>query len=259
MAKKPKTMIQSLDRAIAVLEVVALAETSMRNTDIAAAIGVDPHTTHNIVRSLFAHGYLAQDENSRYLLGSSCLKLQNHIHGRYDQLALAAREPIRELVQLNGDTTFLGVEYHGSLYCVITMHQGILSFDEKQSWLDCLHATSAGRIIIAEKGMEWFEKLARVRTFDKFTPATITTVEEMRSAVEKVLRDDYALVINEHLPNLASIAIPVRSSNRRFIATLAQSFPDVYLETGRLQIDTRLQMLQDCAAKIACNLEKLEK
>jgi len=70
-----KTLIQSLDRALDILEIVRDGAGSLRSSDIAERAGLGVATAHNIIRSLYQRGYLAQDENSRYLLGPECFRL----------------------------------------------------------------------------------------------------------------------------------------------------------------------------------------
>jgi len=252
------TLIQSIDRALKILELVSESETPVRNVDLAARMELDSHTTHNIVRSLYAHGYLRQDENSRYVLGPACLALQNRMFPPYHDLVAAAKEPIRELFRKNGDTTFLGAESHGMQLCLILVESmGRWFFQEKQDWLHLLHATAAGKIIIAEKGIDWFRRIAEVEKLEKCTEFTVVTVEGMAAEIAKVKRDGYALAVNEHLRNVASIGVAVRGGKGELLGALVQSFPDLYLENGRIDPAGRAAELQACATQITENFQKL--
>ena len=73
--EKKKSLIQSLDRALDILELVRDSAGAVRSSDIAEKVGLGVATAHNIIRSLYQRGYLAQDDNSRYLLGPECFKL----------------------------------------------------------------------------------------------------------------------------------------------------------------------------------------
>lgn len=252
------TLIQSIDRALKILELVSESETPVRNVDLAARMGLDSHTTHNIVRSLYAHGYLRQDENSRYLLGPACLDLQNRIADPYYDLTVAAKKPIQELFGKNGDTTCLSAEYCGALLCLILVQpMGRWFFQERQDWLHLLHATAAGKIVIAEKGLDWFRRIAEVENLEKCTEFTVVTVEGMAAEVAKVKRDGYALAVNEHLKNVASIAVAVRGGKGELLGALVQSFPDHYLENGRVDPAERSAELQACTDRITENYRKL--
>ena len=70
-------MIQSIDRAAKIL---ALLQGSRRMgiTELAAALDLPPSTVHGIVKSLQAHGLVAQQPSgNRYVLGPALLKLSS--------------------------------------------------------------------------------------------------------------------------------------------------------------------------------------
>ena len=151
-----KSLIQSVDRALDILEVVRDSAAPVRSTDIAAKVNLGLPTAHNIIRSLYARGYLAQDENNRYLPGPACLKMGGAAGGAFDGLKRAVAGAVKALAEETGDTAFFGAEYFGSLYCVaIQVGGGQLVVSARQDWLERLHCTAAGKIIIAEKGAAW--------------------------------------------------------------------------------------------------------
>ena len=59
---KAKTLIQSLDRAFEILEIIRDSGKGMRCTAIAKKAGLPLQTAHNLIRSLLLHGYLMEDE-----------------------------------------------------------------------------------------------------------------------------------------------------------------------------------------------------
>ena len=70
-------MIQSIDRAAKIL---ALLQGSRRMgiSELAAALELPPSTVHGIVKSLQAHGLVAQQPSgNRYVLGPALLKLSS--------------------------------------------------------------------------------------------------------------------------------------------------------------------------------------
>ena len=249
--EKKKTLIQSLDRALDILAIVRDSANPVRSTDIAEQLGLGVATAHNIIRSLYIRGYLAQDENSRYVLGPECFRLYREAAEPFEQLRKAAAPQVRELASATGDTTFFGVEYYGTLYCVsLSVGNGQLVVSGKQDWLDKLHSTAAGKVIIAEKGLEWFERIAAKQKFEKFTDRTLTTPAEMTGEIAKIKKSAYALSIDECSNGIAALGIPVYDKDGKFIGSLAQSFPTMYLENGKINPDERAKLLQSFARKI---------
>lgn len=249
--EKKKTLIQSLDRALDILEIIRDSSAPVRATDIAEKLGLGVATAHNIIRSLYIRGYLGQDENNRYVLGPECFRLYREAAEPFEQLRKAVAPQVSELASATGDTTFFGIEYYGTLYCVsLSVGNGQLVVSGKQNWLDKLHSTAAGKIIIAEKGLEWFKRIAAKQSPEKFTSHTLTTSTEIDEEIAKIKKTAYALSVDECSVGVAAIAIPVYGNAGKFIGSLAQSFPSMYLENGTVNPDERVRLLQSFAVKI---------
>ena len=72
--------VQSIERAAAILQVVAGSGGTLGVTDIAAAVGLAKTTTHSLLRTLLLVGFVEQDRaTGRYALGSGLLRLGNHL------------------------------------------------------------------------------------------------------------------------------------------------------------------------------------
>ena len=72
--------VQSIERAAAILQVVAGSGGTLGVTDIAEAVGLAKTTTHSLLRTLLLVGFVDQDRTTgRYALGSGLLRLGNHL------------------------------------------------------------------------------------------------------------------------------------------------------------------------------------
>ncbi|QNG36824.1 IclR family transcriptional regulator [Geodermatophilaceae bacterium NBWT11] len=67
--------VQSIERAAAILQVVAGSGGTLGVTDIAAAVGLPKTTAHSLLRTLLAVGFVEQDREGRYALGAGLLRL----------------------------------------------------------------------------------------------------------------------------------------------------------------------------------------
>lgn len=249
--EKKKTLIQSLDRALDILEIIRDSSAPVRATDIAEKLGLGVATAHNIIRSLYIRGYLGQDENNRYVLGPECFRLYREAAEPFEQLRKAVVPQVGALAAATGDTTFFGTEYYGTLYCVsLSVGNGQLVVSGKQDWLNKLHCTAAGKIIIAEKGLDWFKRIAAKQSPEKFTNCTLTTSSAMEKEIVKIKKSAYALSIDECSGGVSALGIPVYDKAGKFIGSLAQSFPTMYLENGTVNPDKRVKLLRSFAVKI---------
>lgn len=249
--KKKKPLIQSLDRALDILELIRDSSVPVRASDIAEQLGLGVATAHNIIRSLFYRGYLTQNDSSRYMLGRECLKLYKAATDNFEELRNIVKAPVEELAKRTGDTTFFGIERLNGLYCLaLSMGGGALVVNNSQEWLDRLHCTAAGKIVISEKGMEWFRGLCEKHPPVKFSKNTVITVESMSAELEKIRNDGYALSIGECSEGIAAIGIAVYTAKGSFLGSLAQSFPSFYLESGKIIPAERVALLRKYAKMI---------
>ncbi|MPR00399.1 helix-turn-helix domain-containing protein [Modestobacter sp. I12A-02628] len=68
--------VQSIERAAAILQVVAGSGGTLGVTEIAGAVGLAKTTTHSLLRTLLAVGFVDQDRSTgRYSLGAGLLRL----------------------------------------------------------------------------------------------------------------------------------------------------------------------------------------
>ncbi len=253
--EKKKTLIQSLDRALDILELIRDRDDSVRASDIAEELGLGVATAHNIIRSLYQRGYLTQDDNSRYLLGPECFKLFKRAASNFEELRRVIDPPVAELAKKTGDTTFFGCEYYGSLYCVShSVGGGQLVVQNQQRWLEQLHCTGCGKMIIAHYGIEWYERLCKRKKPQKFTEKTILTTNDMAQELELIDKQNYALSIGECYDGIAAIGIAVYDAKGGFVGSLSQSFPSFFLESGQVVPKERAALLQKYAEKISHEL-----
>ncbi len=251
--KKP--LIQSLERALDIVEIIRDAGEPVRSADVARLAGLRVATANNILRTLYQRGYLAQDESSRYLLGASCFKLYSAASDRFTDLRRAVSRVVRELAAATGDTAFFGCEVQGSLYCIsISIGDGQLVVSPQQSWLDLLHCTAAGKVVIAEKGLEWYSQLCRRKPPKVLTSRTITTAAAMAAEIATVRETGYALSVGECAEEVAALGVAVRNRTGELVGALSQSFPALYLENGRVDPARRAEMLRSRAEGIGDEL-----
>src|SRR3954468_19911937 len=72
--------VQSIERAAAILLVVAGSGGKLGVTDIAEAVGLAKTTTHSLLRTLLLVGFVDQDRTTgRYALGNRLLRLGSHL------------------------------------------------------------------------------------------------------------------------------------------------------------------------------------
>ena len=211
-------VIQSVDRAIEILEIVRDAEGPVRASMIAHEMQLPLKTAHNLIRSLLQHGYLVQNEEKSYQLGPECFLLSDQAKGPFSQLGRQVGDAVLELHRKSGIAAFFGCDYAYRLYCVtIVEASGYREINGRQLWLNSMHATAAGRVILAARGEAYLEKFLEQSELRKFNPQTKNTPEALRAELEKVRRDGFSVVEDEHVVGFISVAIPVTTPQGKLL------------------------------------------
>src|SRR3954468_1094298 len=105
----PQTRVQSLERALDLLEALAGAD-DLGVSEIAARTGLVPSTAHRLLGTLVARGYAAQNPaTGRYLVGYKLLELTSGLQDRLGRLRSAARSHLEAIQRETGETTNLVV------------------------------------------------------------------------------------------------------------------------------------------------------
>ena len=247
---KAKTLIQSLDRAVDILEVVRDSDRGMRGTAIARKTDLPFKTAHNLIRSLLLHGYLMEDEEKNYWLGPECFFLSDQAKGPFFQIAWDAEPCIRKLAAEIRSTALVGVEFSGWLYCAaVAFPNGYSERNGHQPWLYKIHATAAGRVLWAEHDDAELKKILS-REFTKYTPFTCTTCDELMSSIRDCRRKGYCIVSDEHVVGNTSLAIPVRQTTGKLLAALSVGFSTEEWRSGKIDLQHYLKLLHLTAAQI---------
>ena len=142
--------IQSLERAAAMLRLLAGGERRLGLSDIASSLGLAKGTAHGILRTLQQEGFVEQDAASgRYQLGAELLRLGTSY---LDVHELRARALVwtDDLARSSGESVYLGVLHQQG---VLIVHHVFRPDDSRQvlevGAMQPLHSTALGKVLSA--------------------------------------------------------------------------------------------------------------
>jgi len=225
--------VQSVDRAISVLEILAHAG-EVGVTDIAVELGVHKSTAFRLVAALEQRGLVEQNtERGKYRLGVGILRLAGATTARLD-LVQEARQVCRSLAAETGETVNLTVMSDGA---ALYVHQVAGSSAlQPHNWVGQripLHATSNGKVLLS--GLPADEAAALVRRSPKaYTDRTLGSRAAVLAAAERVRTEGYALAVDELELGLTAAAAPVRNAYGDVVASISVSGPSFRLGPERL-------------------------
>lgn len=231
---RPPAAVQSVDRALVVLEILAKAGQA-GVTEIAATLDVHKSTASRLIAALESRGYVEQvSGRGKYRLGFAVARLARASSAHLD-LGRLSQDVCDRLSADLGETTNVAILDENRIVNVVeSIGPGEITL---RTWVgqSCpAHATSSGKVLLA--GLDAAEVQARLADpLPSFTSATFTTVAALQSELAAVRQRGWASVTEELEVGLNAVAAPVRDANSQVIAALSVSGPSYRL--GRETFD----------------------
>jgi DNA-binding IclR family transcriptional regulator len=200
--------IQSLERAAAMLRLLAGGERRLGLSDIASSLHLAKGTAHGILRTLQAEGFVEQDPSSgRYQLGAELLRLGNSY---LDVHELRSRALVwtDDLARASGESAYLGVQHQQG---VLIVHH-VFRPDDSRQVLEVgamlpLHSTALGKVLCAYDPLARSQALETERT--AFTARTVTASEDFDAVLDLTRARGYGADVEETWEGVAAVAAPI--------------------------------------------------
>ena len=202
-------MVQSIERAAAVLRVLAGGSGRLGLAEIARSLDLAKGTTHGILRTLQHVGFVEQDNASgKYQLGAALLHLGTR-HLDVNELRSRSINWADPLAARSGEAVRIGTVLEGK---VLVVHH-VFRPDDTFQTLDVgsllpLHASAMGKVLLAYNAAEAAHVFQR--ELELFTRRTVTTPRDLARALDDVREAGWSVEIEEMTVGEAGIAAPIR-------------------------------------------------
>ncbi|MDR8410434.1 IclR family transcriptional regulator [Nonomuraea sp. 3-1Str] len=214
--------MQSIDRALDVLETLAEHGGAAGLSEIAAKTGLPYGTIHRLLRTLLARGYVRQESDRRYALGAGLVRLGGVAEGMVGEWA---RPHLARMVELSGETANLAVlEGDFVVYVAQVPSPRRLRMFAEVGRRVLPHSTAVGKVLLAGRGAEEAVTLLERTGMPRRTPNTITEAAAMLAELERVRAAGYAMDLGEEELGVHCLAVPV-SDGERVVAAMSVSGP----------------------------------
>jgi IclR family acetate operon transcriptional repressor len=183
--------VQSVHRALDVLEALAAAGGTASLGDLAAACGLPAPTLHRLAGTLADRGYLRQLPDRRYSLGSRLVPLGADAHALLGARALSA---LRALAELTGESANLAVLTQGRAEYVAQVpgRHTMRTFTEVGNRV-ALHCTGVGKALLATVPPAEASRLMGAAPLAAQTAGTITDPAALQAEIALIRARGYAL------------------------------------------------------------------
>jgi DNA-binding IclR family transcriptional regulator len=222
--------VQSVDRAISVLEILARrGEAGV--SEVAAEIEVHKSTAFRLLGALEGRGLVEQTaDRGKYRLGFGLIPLAGAVSDRLD-VTRQGRPVCERLAAELGETINVAVlQEHWAVNVDQVLGPSTVSTHNWIGRLTPLHCTSSGKVLLAH--LPRTRRVGLLADAEPLTPHTLSP-DALDAELERCRADGWAQAVEEYEIGLNALAAPVRDRTGDVVAAVSVSGPAYRLDAPR--------------------------
>ena len=229
--------VQSLVRALAIMNALAEADDGASLTDIAQQVGIPVSTAHRLLTTLQQERYVRFDaERTLWSIGMQAFVVGNGFV-RTRNLIQIARPHMRQLMLDSGETVNLGVEDKGEAIYLAQiecrqMMRALATPGERVP----LHCSGVGKALLAAMPENRRSGILQKHGMQRYTDMTITTPAALRDELARTAERGYAVDDEEHAIGLRCAASVIFDEAEEPIAAISMSGPKARIANDRIAV-----------------------
>ena len=226
--------VKSADRTLDVFELLAAEPNGLTVSEISQRLGLARSSTHGLVRTLHARGYLMQNGGRRFHLGARLIQLGLNVVDRLE-LRAAARDPLERLVAATHDTALLVVPDRGDLLYVdkVLSDARDVRTDPRVSSRRPLQCSSLGKALLAALDDRAVEEIIESIGLERATEYSIMNRDALMRDLAGTRARGYSVDAQEALLGVWCVGAPVRDHTGRSIAAISLSTIKEFFDADR--------------------------
>jgi len=217
-------LVQSVDRAMAILDALGEDEEGYRLSDLAIRTGLSPSTVHRLLTTLERRRFVEFDQTDgawhvgrqTFSIGSAFVRRRNFV--------APALPFLRRLRDLTRETANLGVADEGEVVVLTQVEsREIMRAITKVGGRAPMVTSGLGKAILSTYADEDVAAIIRRHGMKRLTPKSLVRAGDLREALEQSRRDGYALDDEEYLAGLRCVAAVVYNDQAEALAAISVS------------------------------------
>ncbi len=221
-----ESTVQSVERTLDIVEALSSNRTGIGVTELSKALNLHKSTVHRLLTTLMVRKYVEQDsESGKYRLSVKLFELGNAVLSKLNMRAHALpylrelRERCRETVQL------AIVDQNEVLYIDVLESPEKIGVKAQIGERAPLYCTASGKAWLAGLPDERFYEVMRGMEMKSRTPATLTTLDQLKEQISVAKELGVARDNGEYDPDMRGVAGAIKNYRGRVIACISVAVP----------------------------------
>jgi len=218
--------VQTLDRSLDVLEVLAQAEEALGVTEIGNLISLHKSTVYRILHTLCHRGYVERvKDNERYKLGIKIVELGMRFLNDLE-IRKVASPVLNDLAKLLDEVVHLVLPDDGQVVYIDKAESShIVSMSSKVGRRAPMHCTAVGKALLSTLPEEEVRHILEVKGMKRYTPNTIVEPEALLAYLREIKASKISVEIEENEIGIICLGTPVFDYSGLAIGAISVSGP----------------------------------
>ena len=248
-------LVQSVDRALRIIEFLAENPTGAGITEISKSLGLSKGTVHRLISTLKERDFAYQSSNTElYRLSYKILYLYNCLSNNIDMFKVS-RPIIRKFADKVDATVHLATldEKRSNIVYIdriepMNSQKPFVMSSRVGKKAPC-YCTAAGKMLLSQYSDDEIRDIMKGEEYKTYTDKTIKNIDEFLEEIHKVRKQGYALDENEYDHGIICISIPIYNSNDKI--DFAMSVTGLILYTKAEELINLKDQLDEVSRKVS--------
>jgi len=227
--------VQSLTRALAILEALASSQNGLTLTELAQALTLPSAAVHRLLATLEERRFVHLDAaTALWQIGAQAFVVGNAF-ARTRDIVTTARPYMHQLMEDSGETVNLYMMEDGEVVCMgqVECRQMMRAIARPGDRIK-MHCSGAGKAMMAWLPEPEVRRVLKRHGLPRVTERTLVRAQALRASLEQGRARGYAVDDEEHAAGLRCVAAPIFDEQGHPLASLSVSGPTARLTDQRL-------------------------
>jgi DNA-binding IclR family transcriptional regulator len=217
-----KSAVPSLERGLAILEILAKSRAGLSLSQVTRQLDLPKSSVHCLLRTLDETGYVYKDGPSgKYRVSLSiCDLARQALQGI--SLRDQAKQFLRNLAERTGMTVHMAILEQGS--CVLIEKVAPPGVPRTATWIGkqfALHCTAVGKALLAYLPESDAERLISDQGLIRYNDNTVCSIRQLKQELQMIRVRGYSLDDEEEEIGVRCLGAPIFNANNEAIAALS--------------------------------------
>ncbi|WP_104182153.1 IclR family transcriptional regulator [Arthrobacter sp. B0490] len=223
----PSDLVQSVVRALGLIDIIAESDEPMRAKSIAERAGLHLATTSHLLSTLVHVGYLSRRGREYTISSRKILGLNAKIEDAW-RPSRRATNLLARVVERTGETAYLSAWHEGNV-TIVSVEDGthaVRVADLRVGISGDIHARASGKALLAFGHEDEVSRLGDEQgNLPRRTDHTLGKLSALEENLSEVRERGYAIDMQEYVEGVCGLAIPLFDGLRRPRAALSITAP----------------------------------